>query len=91
MRLLPILFALCLSGCATSLTLISPPIRAELLVTCGDKIADPLTTGDQYDTSRALVQATRYARECATRQRILVDAVQIREQMMQSIKQQLEK
>jgi hypothetical protein len=54
-------------------------------------IAEPLTSGDQFDTSRALVQATAHARSCAARQSALVDAVTTRETILQSVKQQMEK
>lgn len=57
---------------------------------CPDTIAQPLTTGDQYDTSRALVEAVKYGKECKARQDALVNAVEVREQLMQSVKQQLE-
>ena len=91
-RLLP-LIAACLTACGTQLTVISPPMKSGLLEKCPpvNKIADPLTTGDQYDVARALNQATEYAKTCRIRQETLVDAIQAREQLMQSIKQQLEK
>jgi len=54
-------------------------------------IADPLTTADQLDTARALVQATRYGKECAARQQALIDAVKVRQELAKSVKQQLEK
>lgn len=66
-------------------------MKQELLVKCGDTIAAPLTTGDQYDTARALSEATEYAKKCRARQETLVDAVQARDQLMQSVKSQLEK
>lgn len=91
MRLLPLLIVACLTGCATRLTLISPPVRADLLESCGDVIAEPLTTGDQYDTSRALVEATSYAKKCRARQDALVDAVKSRDQLMKSVQDQLKK
>lgn len=63
---------------------------ADLRVKCPDTIAQPLTTGDQFDTSRALVEAVKYGKECKARQDALVNAVEVREQIMQSIQQQLE-
>lgn len=58
---------------------------------CGPLIADPLITADQYDLSRALTQATEYAKICRARQDGLVDAVEARDQLMESVKQQLNK
>lgn len=66
-------------------------MKKELLAKCGDIIAAPLTTGDQYDVSRALSEANEYAKKCRARQSALVDAVEAREQLMLSVKQQLEK
>lgn len=66
-------------------------MKQELLVKCGDTIAAPLTTGDQYDASRALSEATEYAKKCRARQSALIDAVTARDQLMQSVKAQLEK
>lgn len=80
-----------MTGCATKLTLISPPVPAELTVKCVGPIAEPLTTADQYDLGRALVQAVRFGQSCAVRQAALVDAVQGRDEILRSIKQQLEK
>ncbi|MES2319997.1 MAG: hypothetical protein V4631_21155 [Pseudomonadota bacterium] len=50
-----------------------------------------MTTADQFDTARALVQAAEYGKKCAARQAALVDAVKSRDQLMQSVKKQLEK
>lgn len=63
---------------------------SELRVRCPDTIAQPLTTGDQYDTARALAQSVRSYRECKARNDALVDAVEVREQVIQSVKQQIE-
>ena len=90
MRPLLLLLAVCLTGCATRLTLISPPVRPELLERCPAQIAEPLTTGDQFDLARALVQATRYGKTCAARMEALTDSVQSRDQLMQSVKEQLQ-
>lgn len=57
---------------------------------CSDTIAQPLTTGDQYDTSRALVEAVRFGRECKSRNDALINAIEVREQLMESVKQQIE-
>jgi len=89
--LILVLIALCLQGCATKLTLISPDVPDSYLVKCGDVIAEPLTTADQLDTARALVQATRYGKECAARQQALIDAVKVRQDIAKSVKQQLER
>ena len=90
MRILPLLLAACLTGCASQLTLISPPLPAELRVRCPDTIAQPLTTGDQYDTARALVEAVRYGKECKARQDALVNAVEVRQEILDSVKLQIE-
>lgn len=91
MQPLLLLIAACLTGCGTNLTVISPPIDQRLLAKCGDKIADPLTSADQYDTARALSQATKYATTCAARQEALVDAVQARDQLLRSVEAQINK
>jgi hypothetical protein len=75
----------------TKLTLISPDVPSELMVKCGDVIAEPLTTADQLDLARALVQASKYGKDCAARQQALIDAVKTREEVMKSVKTQLEK
>lgn len=85
------LIVVCLSGCVTKLTLNSPEIKSELKQPCGDKIAEPLTTADQFDLARALVQSTTYARDCAARHRALIDAIEVREQVMKSVKTQMDK
>jgi hypothetical protein len=89
MRLLPLMTVACLTGCATHLTLISPPVAPRLLAKCGDQIAQPLTSADQYDLARALAQATRYGATCAARQAELVDAIEARNQLLQSVEAQL--
>jgi hypothetical protein len=61
------------------------------LAKCDGAIAEPLTTGDPYDLGRALVQATRYGKDCSARQAALVDAVHVRDEILKSIKTQLEK
>lgn len=58
---------------------------------CPDVIADPLVTGDQFDLSRALVQATQYGKACSARLDALVDAIDVRDQIMATVKTQLEK
>lgn len=89
--LILILLAFCLSACATKLTLISPDVPDEYMVKCGEVIAEPLTTADHLDLARALVQASKYGKECASRQQALIDAVKVRQDIAKSIKQQLEK
>lgn len=90
MRILLLSIAVCLTGCATKLTVTSPPIPSDLRVRCGDVIAQPLTTGDQYDLARALNEAVRYGKDCRARMGALVDAVDTREQVMNSLKKQIE-
>lgn len=58
---------------------------------CGSEIAAPLTTADQYDLSRALVESITYSKSCAEKQKALVAAVKVRQEVMKSIKSQLEK
>jgi len=53
-------------------------------------IADPLTTADQFDTARALAQAAGTYRVCAARQAALVDAIEVRESIMRSVREQFE-
>ena len=89
--LLLMLIALSLTACATKLTLISPDVPNEYMVGCGEVIAEPLTTADHLDLARALVQASKYGKECASRQQALIDAVKVRQEIAKSIKQQLEK
>jgi len=72
----------CLTGCASPSTLHFPPIRYELMQPCGDVIAQPLTTGDQYDLARALGEATKYAKSCRIRMGELIEAVQAREKLI---------
>lgn len=88
-RLCP-LIAVCLTACATPLTLISPPVPDSLLVRCPDAVSDPLTTADQFDTARALAQATGSYRRCQARQAALVDAIEAREAILSSIRSQIE-
>ena len=90
MRILLLPLVACLTACGTNLTLISPPLPADLLAKCSDKIADPLTTADQYDTARALTQAIGSYKECRARHDALLNAIQVRESMLASVKQQIE-
>lgn len=85
MRILLLLIAVCLTSCATHLTVVSPPVPASLIEPCADKIADPLSTADQYDVARALAQAVRSARECSERQSALIEAIKTREKAIQAI------
>lgn len=55
-----------------------------------EKVADPLTTGDQMDTARALGQSIGAYRICKTRNDALVDAIQVRESIVQSVAQQIQ-
>jgi len=55
-----------------------------------NKIADPLTTADQYDLARALTQAAQYAFQCSARLSELVDAVTLRDALAADLKKQLE-
>ncbi len=48
-------------------------------------------TGDQFELSRALVQATQYGKACSARLDALVDAIDVRDQIMATVKTQLEK
>lgn len=73
------------------MTLISPPVPSELTTRCQAKIADPLTTGDQLDVARALGQSISAYRDCKARHDALVDAVQSRDAIVQSIQTQLQK
>lgn len=91
MRILPILFAVCLTGCATTLTTASPEVDPKLMQACTGNIADPLTTADQNDLARALNQAITFAEKCVERMQKLIDAVQLREEMAKAIKEQIEK
>lgn len=91
MRILLILLAVCLSGCATSLTTASPEVNTELMQPCTGNIAEPLTTADQNDLARALNQAITFGEQCAERIQKLIDAVQLREQMAKAIKEKIEK
>lgn len=92
MRILPLflLTAVCLSGCATHLTLNSPPIPDELRQPCAQQAAKPLTTGDQYDLARALAEANSAFKDCRARHAALLDAVNTRKQVLHSIKKQVE-
>ena len=75
-----------LTGSATNSIVNCPPVKSELLVACGDVIAQPLTTGDQYDLARELSEATKYGRDCRARMQELIDAVKTREKVTESIK-----
>jgi hypothetical protein len=91
MRLLLPLIALFLSGCATRSIVISPPpVDPELLKACSEPLAAPLTTADQYDLARALVEAVRSGKQCQIRHRALADAVRVREEVAESVKQQVQ-
>ena len=82
----------CLTGCATkSIVVSAPPVPKTMLERCPDVIAEPLTVADQYDTARALAQATGAYRTCAARQAALAEAVELRESVTRSVKQQLER
>ena len=91
MRTLLLCLVVFLTACSNQLTLISPPVPPELRVKCGDSIAEPVTTGDQLDTARALVQSVKYGLDCRSRHAALVDAIDVRDQIMASVKMQLEK
>lgn len=91
MRNLLMCLAVFLTACSSNLTIVSPPVPPELRQRCPDVIADPVTTGDQYDLSRALVQATQYGKACSARLDALVDAIDVRDQIMAVVKTQLEK
>ena len=80
MRNLLIFLAVCLTGCSSSLTILSPPVPDALRQRCPDQVADPLTTGDQFDLSRALVQSTQYGKSCAARLDALIDALTLADQ-----------
>ena len=88
--LLILLCAVFLTGCGHQLTLISPPVDVELLVKCDPVIAQPLTTGDSLDLSRALTEAAFYGQNCKSRHDALVNAVVVRQQILESVKSQLE-
>ena len=91
MRHLLLILVAFLPGCATQLTLLSPPVPAELRVRCEDPIADPLTTADQYDLARALTQAIKFGFDCRARHSALVDAIDVRDQIMTQVKAQIDK
>ena len=90
MRILLLMAAACLTACAQNLTVNSAPVDDRLLVACGEAIADPLTTGDQYDTARALGQAIKYGRDCSDRHDQLISAVRARAGYADSLNKQLE-
>lgn len=52
-------------------------------------MAEPLTTADQHDTARALVQATHTARDCKARMDALIDAVEVRDEIVRQLKEQM--
>ncbi len=91
MRTLLLLIVVCLTGCATPLIVTSPAVPEKYKTPCDEQVADPLTTGDQYDLSRALTQSVKSYRTCAARHDALIDAVDTRETVMQSITDQLKK
>jgi len=57
---------------------------------CQTHAAEPLTTGDQFDTARALAQANGAFKECKARHDALIDAVVVRDELAKSVKQQLD-
>ena len=73
----------------------APCDRDALAATCGEIAAAGLRVaaleGDQFDMSRALVQATQYGKACSARLDALVDAIDVRDQIMATVKTQLEK
>lgn len=79
MRTLPLLLAVFLTGCGTTLTVKFPPVPAELKQPCGSPIFNPLTTADQYDLAARLGEAKEYGKTCSARMERLIDAVQARE------------
>lgn len=91
MRILLLLIVASLTGCATPLVLNSPAIPDKFKTRCSEQIAEPLTTGDQYDLARALTQSVKTYRTCQATHDALIDAVEIREQVMQSIVDQVHK
>ena len=90
MRSLLLLIAVCLTACAPKLTINSAPVDQQLMTACGEKIAEPLTTADQYDTARALGEAIQYGRGCSDRHDQLISAVRAREGYSDSLNKQLE-
>lgn len=64
---------------------------AKYLAPCSRKVADPLTTGDQYDLARALAQAAQSVKVCADKNDALIDAVDVRDQVTQSLINQINK
>ena len=91
MRNLLLSLAVSLTACSNNLTIVSPPVPDALRQKCPDIIADPLVTGDQFDLSRALVQATQSGKACSARLDALVDALDVRDQIMATVKAQIEK
>lgn len=89
MRILLLLIVACLTGCATPLVVTSPAIPDKFKTLCSEAVADPLTTGDEYDLSRALTQSVKSYRTCQAQHAALIDAVDTREAVMQSISDQL--
>ncbi len=86
MKSLLLLSAVFLSACSTTSIVSSPTLPNELKVSCGDVIAQPLTTGDQYDLARALVEAIQYGKDCRSRMNELLEAIAVREQVTGSLK-----
>jgi hypothetical protein len=68
---------------------ISPAVPDKYKTHCSEQVADPLTTGDQYDLSRALTQSVKSYRTCASQNDALIDAVNVREQVTQAIVKQI--
>jgi hypothetical protein len=68
---------------------ISPAVPDKFKTPCDEQVADPITTGDQFDLSRALAQSVKTYRTCEARHQSLIDAVDARDQVMTSISQQI--
>lgn len=57
---------------------------------CSGNVANPLILGDQYDLARALNESVSFGLTCKARQEALVNAVVVRDQILKSVKAQLE-
>jgi hypothetical protein len=75
----PLALALCLTACATTSIAPWPPVPDALMAPCPDRLADPLTSADQFDLARALTQATGSYRACQAHNNALADAVRSRQ------------
>ena len=73
-----------------SIVILPPQVPHDLLARCAIPAAAPLTSGDQFDLARALVDTLRSARECESRHQALVEAVRVRQELFQILKAQLE-